>query len=103
MIDKLYAWPTVVRIPAATGGGLMTDTDYEARVITLPVERSARPRPARRPPTAAARQVAAVGSWSVDDWGRDPTLVDAIDPRSGGCAGTRWSAAPSDCPCAPAP
>ena len=54
----------------------MSDTDYEARVITLPVERTltaARQRAAK----AAARQVAPVGTWHVDDWGRDPTLVGA--------------------------
>ena len=54
----------------------MTDSTYEARVLTLPVERrltAARETAA----TAAARQVAAVGSWHVDDWGRDPTLVAA--------------------------
>lgn len=54
----------------------MSDEGYEARVITLPVERTltaARKTAA----TAAARQVAAVGSWHVDDWGRDPTLVEA--------------------------
>ena len=54
----------------------MSDTEYEARVITLPVERTitaARQRAA----TAAARQVAGVGAWYVDDWGRDPTLVEA--------------------------
>ncbi len=55
---------------------MRSDTDYEARVITLPVERTltaARQRAAK----AAARQVAPVGSWHVDDWGRDPTLVGA--------------------------
>ena len=54
----------------------MTDTGYEARVITLPVERTltaARKRAA----SAAARQVAGMGAWHVDDWGRDPTLVAA--------------------------
>lgn len=53
----------------------MSDSTYEARVITLPVERAttvAREAAA----SAAARQVAAVGTWSVDDWGRDPMLVD---------------------------
>ncbi|MGH9272897.1 MAG: hypothetical protein ACRDZ2_16680, partial [Ilumatobacteraceae bacterium] len=53
----------------------MSDTTYEARVITLPVERAttaARETAA----AAAARQVAPVGTWSVDDWGRDPKLVD---------------------------
>ncbi len=52
----------------------MSDTGYEDRVITLPVERTltaARERAAE----AAARQVAGVGAWHVDDWGRDPTLV----------------------------
>ncbi len=53
---------------------------YEARVITLPVERTLtaarqrggrRRRPARWPASAP---------WHVDDWGRDPTLVDADDP-----------------------
>jgi hypothetical protein len=55
----------------------MSDSTYEARVITLPVERTltaARTRAA----TAAARQVAGVGSWYVDDWGRDPTLVGIV-------------------------
>lgn len=53
----------------------MSDTTYEARVITLPVDRAttaARETAA----AAAARQVAPVGTWSVDDWGRDPKLVD---------------------------
>ena len=52
----------------------MTDSDYEARVLTLPVERTLTA--ARRTAaSAAARQVAPVGSWHVDDWGRDPALV----------------------------
>jgi hypothetical protein len=53
-----------------------TDDGYEARVVTLPVERTltaARENVA----SAAARQVAGVGTWHVDDWGRDPVLVDA--------------------------
>ncbi len=53
------------------------DTEYEARVLTLPVERTitaAREQAA----AAAARQVAPVGAWEVDDWGRDPALVTAI-------------------------
>ncbi len=55
----------------------MTDESYEARVITLPVER--RITEARQvAATAAARQVAGVGSWHVDDWGRDPALVGAL-------------------------
>jgi len=54
----------------------MSDDTYEARVITLPVER-ATTAARQTAATAAARQVAAVGAWSVDDWGRDPYLVDA--------------------------
>jgi len=54
----------------------MTDSTYEDRVITLPVERTLTA--ARRTAAdAAARQVAGVGAWHVDDWGRDPTLVNA--------------------------
>ncbi|HEU4841463.1 MAG TPA: hypothetical protein VFT09_08475 [Ilumatobacteraceae bacterium] len=64
----------------------MTDTDYEARVLTLPVERTLTA--ARRTAaSAAARQVAAVGTWHVDDWGRDPALVGA----AGQLAALRWS------------
>lgn len=54
----------------------MSDSTYEARVITLPVERigtAAR----RTAATAAARQVASFGAGAVDDWGRDPALVRA--------------------------
>jgi hypothetical protein len=59
----------------------VTDSGYEARVITLPVERTLTA--ARRTAaTAAARQVAAVGSWHVDDWGRDPALVGAVTQAS---------------------
>ncbi len=54
----------------------MSDTTYEARVITLPVER-ATTAARQTAASAAARQVGAVGAWSVDDWGRDPRLVDA--------------------------
>ncbi|MET0457966.1 MAG: hypothetical protein ABW195_01870 [Ilumatobacteraceae bacterium] len=54
----------------------MSDSTYEDRVITLPVERTLTA--ARRTAAeAAARQVAGVGAWQVDDWGRDPTLVNA--------------------------
>jgi hypothetical protein len=54
----------------------VTDSTYEDRVITLPVERTLTA--ARRTAAdAAARQVAGVGAWQVDDWGRDPTLVNA--------------------------
>ncbi len=64
----------------------MTDTDYEARVLTLPVERTLTA--ARRTAaSAAARQVAAVGTWHADDWGRDPALVDV----AGHLAALRWS------------
>jgi hypothetical protein len=52
----------------------MTDVDYEDRVITLPVERTltaAR----RRAASAGARQLASLGTWHVDDWGRDPALA----------------------------
>ena len=54
----------------------MTDSTYEARVITLPVERTltaAR----RRAAEAATRQVAPLGGGigGVDDWGREPSLV----------------------------
>lgn len=55
----------------------MSDTEYEARVITLPVDR-ATTAARQTAASAAARQVAAVGSWSVDDWGRDPLLVDSV-------------------------
>ena len=64
----------------------MSDEGYEARVLTLPVERTitaARKSAA----TAAARQVAPVGTWHVDDWGRDPVLVDAVRR----VASLRWS------------
>jgi hypothetical protein len=69
------------------GGGMSgpTDSDYEARVLTLPVERTitaAREQAA----AAAARQVAPVGTWQVDDWGRDPALVGA----AGQLAMLRW-------------
>ena len=53
----------------------MSDATYEARVITLPVDRAttaARGRPPLRLPGRWHR----VGTWSVDDWGRDPKLVD---------------------------
>ena len=41
VIDKLYTWPTVVRIPARKAVAVMTrHRTYEARVITLPVERT---------------------------------------------------------------
>jgi hypothetical protein len=62
-----------------------TDSEYEARVLTLPVERTitaAREQAA----LAAARQVAPVGTWEVDDWGRDPALVDT----AGQLAMLRW-------------
>lgn len=56
---------------------MSSDTTYEARVITLPVERATTA--ARETAAAAAnRQVAAIGAWSVDDWGRDPRLVDTV-------------------------
>ncbi|MGI9028771.1 MAG: hypothetical protein ACR2HP_02135 [Ilumatobacteraceae bacterium] len=52
----------------------MSDTTYEARVITLPVERATTA--ARETAAAAAdRQLGPVRTWSVDDWGRDPELV----------------------------
>ncbi len=55
----------------------MTDTTYESRVITLPVERTLTA--ARRTAASAMdRQVAAVGSWAVDDWGRDAALVAGV-------------------------
>lgn len=63
----------------------MTDPGYEARVLTLPVERTltaAR----RNVATAAARQVGGVGTWHVDDWGRDPALAAAARHL----AGLRW-------------
>ncbi len=54
----------------------MSDVDYEARVIALPVERTMTA--ARRTAaTAAARQVSSWGAGAVDDWGRDPALVRA--------------------------
>jgi hypothetical protein len=63
----------------------MTDTGYESRVITLPVERTLT---AARKSAASAmdRQVAAVGSWDVDDWGRDRALVATV----GQLAALRW-------------
>jgi hypothetical protein len=55
----------------------MTDTTYESRVITLPVERTLTA--ARRTAASAVdRQVAPVGSWHVDDWGRDAALVASV-------------------------
>jgi hypothetical protein len=63
----------------------MTDSDYEARVLTLPVERTLTA--ARRTAaSAAARQVAPVSSWHVDDWGRDPALVRLAERA----AALRW-------------
>jgi hypothetical protein len=64
----------------------MTDTTYESRVITLPVERTLTA--ARRTAASAVdRQVAPVGSWHVDDWGRDAALVASV-----GLLGTlRWN------------
>jgi len=64
----------------------MTDTTYESRVITLPVERTLTA--ARRTAASAVdRQVAAVGSWAVDDWGRDPAFVASV----GQLASVRWN------------
>ena len=64
----------------------MTDTTYESRVITLPVERTLTA--ARRTAASAVdRQVAAVGSWAVDDWGRDPAFVASV----GQLASLRWN------------
>jgi hypothetical protein len=51
----------------------MTDDGYQARVISLPVERTTTS--ARRAASSATAPVAGFGSWHVDDWGRDPTLV----------------------------
>jgi hypothetical protein len=66
----------------------VTDSGYESRVITLPVERTLTA--ARRTAASAAvRQVAAVASWHVDDWGRDPALV----ATAGRLATLRWSTA----------
>ncbi len=64
----------------------MTDTTYESRVITLPVERTLT---AARQTAASAmdRQVAAVGSWAVDDWGRDAALVAGVSQL----AALRWN------------
>jgi hypothetical protein len=63
----------------------MTDTSYESRVITLPVERTLTA--ARRTAASAMdRQVAAVGSWAVDDWGRDAALVRGVTQL----AALRW-------------
>jgi hypothetical protein len=62
----------------------MTDSGYESRVITLPVERTLTA--ARRTAaSAASRPVGAVG-WHVDDWGRDQALVATI----GRMAALRW-------------
>jgi hypothetical protein len=64
----------------------MTDTTYESRVITLPVERTLTA--ARRTAASAMdRQVAAVGSWAVDDWGRDAALVNGAAQL----AALRWN------------
>lgn len=63
----------------------MTDTEYEARVLTLPLERTitaARQTAA----SATARQVVGVGGWHVDDWGRDAALVGL----AGAIAELRW-------------
>ena len=51
----------------------MPDDGYQARVISLPVERTTSS--ARRAAASAAAPIAGFGSWHVDDWGRDPTLV----------------------------
>ena len=86
--------------PGPAGGGLMTDTGYEARVLTLPVERTltaaARPRRARAP-----------GSWRRS--ARGTSTTGAATPRSSAspassphCAGRRWSAASIGCRSAPA-
>ena len=31
VVDKLYAWPSVVRVPPETSGGLMADEGYQAQ------------------------------------------------------------------------
>jgi hypothetical protein len=65
-------------------GRNVTDAGYEARVITLPLERTMTA--ARRTAASAtARQVAGVG-WQVDDWGRDRAMVDVATV----VAGVRW-------------
>ena len=70
-------WPTVVRIPARRGGGVMDRRHgYEAPGHHAPGRADddggprdgGRRRPARSPPSASC----------VDDWGRDPALVDAV-------------------------
>jgi hypothetical protein len=45
-------------------------------VISLPVERTLRS--AQDQVVQAARRMSPFGSWTVDDWGRDPTLADAF-------------------------
>jgi hypothetical protein len=65
----------------------VTDAGYEARVVTLPVERTLTA--ARRSAASAgARQLASFGTWHVDDWGRDPALVGVAAE----IAALRWSA-----------
>ena len=59
VIDALYEWPTVVRTPARRAVAVMTDTGYEARVLTLPVERTLTAAPQAGGRARGARQVAA--------------------------------------------
>jgi hypothetical protein len=51
----------------------VADDSYQARVISLPVERTTSS--ARRAAASATAPIAGIGSWHVDDWGRDQTLV----------------------------
>lgn len=45
-------------------------------VVSLPVERTLRA--AQAPVAEVAKRMVPFGSWTVDDWGRDATLVDAF-------------------------
>lgn len=53
----------------------MTDANYEARVLTFPATRGLTA--ARRTAASAAAQQLPQAGGAVDDWGRDPALVDA--------------------------
>ncbi|MBA3288781.1 MAG: hypothetical protein H0U21_12305, partial [Acidimicrobiia bacterium] len=55
---------------------MTADPDYEARVLRLPVERSITA--VRKAAATVARPLVPYATWSVDDWGRDPRLVDVI-------------------------
>ena len=112
VIDALYEWPTVVRTPARVAVASeraspseRTDTAYRDRgaASRCPVERTLHRR--RSPRGRVAQRAApgrAVGTWHVDDWGRDPALVDAVVALRRACGGARSSVAPTACRSVPA-